>query len=407
MVKDGYVSSLVGIWLRSADNLVRVRSSMPWAKFEASNPPATLKDEADLRTGGCNYDPAVPYFHPGKRRVPSERWYSVMKRFGLNYGPRFQGLRSIAAEVSERVATALIDNSVHASESPYAIHPCTVDLVFQLFSVAAYKGLSRLFDQLSVPTYVEELYIRPTSEEIIVRATTDISPRGSLAGDAVGITAGGGAVFHMKNLKLSPLADAEDVRGNDPHAAIELVWKPDINLVDNAELMHVSKDMSHLTCIAERMTLACMVECRARFAGKAPQQAFLSKFSAWLDHICDLALRGAYPLVDDDEAISQMPCSQRQDLIEELYQELVPTEGRPVATAIYRIYHAAEAIFSDHTNALQILLEDDILSQIYDFGRVISTNSDFFVLAAHSKPNLKILEIGAGTGGTTGNPGPG
>jgi acyl transferase domain-containing protein len=127
-----------------------------------------IKHAVGQARGGCSYETSPPKIAPQKRVVGSPKWYSVMKRFGLNYGPRFQGMREITAGVSKQQAVAYIDNITEDSESFYTMHPCTIDFAFQLFSVAAFKGLSRLFTQLSVPTYIGELYIRPTSTEIFI-----------------------------------------------------------------------------------------------------------------------------------------------------------------------------------------------------------------------------------------------
>lgn len=350
--------------------------------------------------GGCSYEINPPEIAPEKRVVGSPKWYSVMKRFGLNYGPRFQGMREITAGISKRRAMAYIDNISEDSESFYTMHPCTIDFAFQLFSVAAFKGLSRLFTQLSVPTYIGELYIRPTAAEIFIAADAEVTPRGAFFGDAVGVSPDVGTVFRLKNLKLSPLTDASDVRGSDPHAAVELVWKPDINQLDPINLMHVTKHSGNLSLIVERMALACMVESSLLLAERDINDGFLLKFRAWLDKVYQAALKGDYDLVEDDSHIVGMSSTDRHSLIESVYQESLQTDAWPISTAVYRIFHAIEGIVTGTTEALQVLLEDDLLARVYDFGR-LSNFDEFFTLVAHQKPDLRILEVGAGTGGTT------
>lgn len=350
--------------------------------------------------GGCSYEVDPPPIAAEKRIVGSPKWYSVMKRFGLNYGPRFQGLREITAGISQRRAVAYIDNISEDSESFYSMHPCTIDFAFQLFSVAAFKGLSRLFTQLSVPSYIGELYIRPTTTEIFIAADAEVTPRGAFFGDAVGVSPDVGTVFRLKSLKLSPLTDASDVRGNDPHAAVELVWKPDINHLDPKDLMQVTKDNGSLSLMVERMALACMIESSLLVAGRDLKDGFLPKFRAWLDKVNQAALKGDYRSVKDDSHIAGMTSADRRSLIESVYQECLQTEAWPIAKAVYRIFQAIEGIFAGTTETLQVLLEDDLLARVYDFGR-LSTFDDFFTLVSHQKPDLKILEVGAGTGGTT------
>jgi SAM-dependent methyltransferase len=112
------------------------------------------------------------------------------------------------------------------------------------------------------------------------------------------------------------------------------------------------------------------------------------------------AINNTYPNVDCGPEIASMSRKDRVALIEDIYNTLKSTEVWAVATSAYRIFHACKEIFSGDTNPLSLLLEDDALSGIYDLGR-ITDMSEFFVLSAHYKPKLRILEIGAGTGGTT------
>ncbi|KAL9076681.1 MAG: hypothetical protein Q9157_003571 [Trypethelium eluteriae] len=391
------ITHLSAVHLNSASDAV-------WYDFTISslNGEVWTKHVSGQVRGGSDFDVAVPQIKTRSRQVSSNKWYSVMKRFGLNYGPRFQRMKRITADVFAHEAVASIDNSVNPSESVYAIHPSTIDCTFQLFSVAAAKGLSRLFARLCVPTFIEELYIKPTSDEILVEASTESTPKGAFQGDAVGISRGE-TVFYMKKLKLSPLADAEDARGDDPHAAVELVWKPDLHFVDNASLMPLAEHATgrgELSFAVERMALASMIESSYLLADKEPHQPFLSKYRTWLDKVRQKALNGAYPHVADCQEIARMSSTDRRALIESSYGEMASTEAWPISAAVYRIFHASEDIFLGNTDALEVLMEDDVLTKVYDFGR-ISEFRDFLMLLAHDKPNLKILEVGAGTGGLT------
>jgi hypothetical protein len=120
-----------------------------------------------------------------------------------------------------------------------------------------------------VPTYIGELYIRPTAAEIFITADAEVTPRGAFFGDAVGVSPDVSTVFRLKTLKLLSLIDASDVRGNDPHAAVELVWKPDINQLDHLNVMHVTKRSGNLSLMVERMALACMVKSSLLLAERA------------------------------------------------------------------------------------------------------------------------------------------
>jgi SAM-dependent methyltransferase len=74
------------------------------------------------------------------------------------------------------------------------------------------------------------------------------------------------------------------------------------------------------------------------------------------------------------------------------------SEGASIATAVYRTFENVSGLYDGWSDPLEIF--HDILPQVYDFGQLWDY-SGLFCTLAHEKPNLKILEIGAGTGGTT------
>ncbi|KAL4982598.1 KR domain-containing protein [Aspergillus falconensis] len=60
----------------------------------------------------------------------------------------------------------------------------------------------------------------------------------------------------------------------------------------------------------------------------------------------------------------------------------------------------AAALFLGDVDSLSLLLEDDLLAAIYNFIQLCDF-ADFFRVFAHNRPRMRVLEIGAGTGGVT------
>ena len=340
--------------------------------------------------------------NPLPRRVPTHSWYNVMRKCGLQYGPRFQGMSSITAGIDVSRAVAELEDVMLSNESPYEMHPSTMDAAFQLFSVASSQGLARHFDKLSVPSYIEELYIRKPRSRVTVRAQTKSSTRGAMDGDALGVS-DGEVVFFLKDLQFADLARSNDVSGKNPHAAAELWWKPDINFLDTSQvssLMWPSKNIRETHLLVERLALACMVELAHTLGGMRPEQAHLHKFMAWVQTQAQKAAMGTYPNVSDCASIMKKSSVERRQMIQATHQQMQDGTGAYVATAIYRIFQSSEALITGEVDALSVLLEDDILTKVYHFFQLWDYEQ-LFQLIAHSNPNLRILEIGAGTGGTT------
>ncbi|KAK2052271.1 hypothetical protein LY76DRAFT_671662 [Colletotrichum caudatum] len=379
------VSSLRGdAWVKHAFGQVRAATDADAIPVEADGGGTTL---------------------PLPRQVNAEKWYQNMSRLGLDYTGPFRGLRDVESEVKGNVARANVTNETSLRESAYAQHPSTIDLVFQLFSVAASNGLSRRLSSLAVPTYIERLYVGAMDGDLRVEASSTATPRGSLQGDARA-TAGNKTVIQLEELRMMPLADAQDSRGEDPHAATELVWRPDIHALDAATLMRPREGQGHLDItgrygqLLEKMALACMIESGEACRDLGPHQKFLLKFRAWLDKMRGLAADGTYFMVPECREIVDMTSEQRLALIGDILHQTEGTEVWPVAAALHRIVSTFGELFSGSQDAIALLSEGDVLGRIYDLGR-FTDFGDVFRLASHYKPNLKILEIGAGSGGTT------
>ncbi|KAL8818356.1 MAG: hypothetical protein Q9223_002991 [Gallowayella weberi] len=348
---------------------------------------------------GHNFATPALDIQPLPRKVPSSMWYRVMAKLGLGYGPRFRGLQDISAHVSERRAVATLTDELGVGETPYQMHPTTIDGAFQLNSCAAFDGVGRLFTRLAVPTYLEELYISPTKEDITLQADAISFSSGSLAGDLVGVSAGR-VVINLKGLRMTPLGDNSESLDDDPHAAMELVWKSDVNFLDPSQLLRPAEDMSNLYRLLERLALACMIESNNRLLNLSATELHLEKFRNWLATRQALAVQNQYPEVPECAEIAGMNSKTRVEFIQDVLAEASKTIVAPAAIAIQRIYQQSIGIFNGTTDPLDVLMEDDILTKVYD-QMALWDHADFFELLGHYTPNMKILEIGAGTGGTT------
>ncbi|RDL41473.1 uncharacterized protein BP5553_01452 [Venustampulla echinocandica] len=135
----------------------------------------------------------------------------------------------------------------------------------------------------------------PESREL--EMMTSLSPS-RVTGDAFG-TVDGKTVLQLKGLRLSP------VEGNapadaDPHAAVELEWKPDIDFLEEKNLMKVFKS-------------------RTPTGGnyKADEQRF-GKFMLRVEEQKLRILSGKYPLVPDVGELANLDQSVRMERIDTL-----------------------------------------------------------------------------------------
>ena len=329
------------------------------------------------------------------REVAPSRWYAAMRQIGFNYGPEFSGLTKITSSTTEKMSVGEITNPYQ--DAPYTFHPTAIDACLQLLLVAMSKGIGRNFGHVAVPTRIEEI-------EVARSAPTMSAKAGELnASEAPGIdcVSEGRTCLRLRGVYLTPMDDEEDLDSAwDRHAAARLEWAPDFDFFDAATLFKPPPSNVEETTLQEEMTLLCIVDSAERLQGLETDQWHFRKYRDWLNKEVGRAKDGTYPVVRDCKQLVKLSPSKRHDLIEERLKQLSNMGSKaPVAIGIKRINDNIEAIFTGKGDTLDILMQGDVLTHIYNV--VSFGHGDFVRMLSHTKPNLRVLEVGAGTGGTT------
>lgn len=337
-----------------------------------------------------------------KREVSEVRWYKAMLKMGLNYTGSFQRLRDLSADPTSHRATAKIPFglSVPFSESFYRLHPSTIDLIFQLLTVSVVQGQARLLTTLSVPTFISEIYVGSGDEaDLQVVADAKETSGGTFCGEAIGIGAANSVVFSLKGLQTSRLDTGEEVE-LDPHAAVQLDWKPHFDFIDPAKLILPHCNYEDLVVSLERLMYLSAMDALERVQGATKVQPHYEKLCQWMELFVSDAKAGKNRLLPDAPELAKLGSGPRQELIEPLFEHLTTTPAKFAAIGINRNRLALRDIFEGTTEPLAVLMEDLALHKMYEFLSFWEYDG-YFKLMSHKTPTLRILEIGAGTGGTT------
>ncbi|RYP15361.1 hypothetical protein DL765_005752 [Monosporascus sp. GIB2] len=361
-----------------------------------------LKHVSGEVSAGSEFPRKAPEIKPLPRVVSSKSWYRNSRLLGLEYGPRFLGLKDMTAHPVSPELVTHITNDIQDGESFYAIHPVTLDCLPQALGPAPTNGLIRKWYQVAIPTYIDEMYVRPPPvPDMMMHVHAGERRRNGFIGDMVAVSEGQ-VVIQVKGLQSSFIgfADAAGDSNNDPHAAVELEWKEDINLMNASPLIHPAKDRSDVHRLLDAFSALCILQTIESVRDLKPTRAHLTHFREWLLGLEGDISKGYSPGSFEETDILFLSPDSRREGIDTMYAQLQDTEARAAATAVYRIANNCQSIFQGKFDELALLLEDDVLHQLYDFMQN-SEYSGFLDLVAHRKPSLKVLEIGAGTGGTT------
>ncbi|KAL3453049.1 hypothetical protein BJX65DRAFT_302946 [Aspergillus insuetus] len=373
--------------------------------------------------------PVSPSSSPLPRLVSCRAWYRKMREMGLEYGPRFMGLTGMSAHPIDKRLIATVVNNVpdegksKPRDSIYAVHPASLDCLIQAIIPATFNGLTRRFQSLGLPTYIEEIFVCPPSQATMtIEAHIDETPGTTDISRTITATSNSELAVRISGLQLSAtsIADTSDPFPYGPHAAVELEWREDINLVDDigslfrpARIEDASDERrrAEVYALLDRFGAACIFDTARRLEGVevSPTKPNLVHFKKWIARAKEVMLSGEYPglQAEDIVALTQEPdagTGQTQStLIDDLYHSLLnpPTPATAPATALYRIHHSSLPLVSGETSALDLLSADNTFHAVNELVQSHADYTAFLSLLAHRKPNLRILEIGGGTGATT------
>ncbi|KAL3607011.1 polyketide synthase pks11 [Fusarium poae] len=323
-------------------------------------------------------------------KIDIGRCYESLARSGLNFGPEFQRLGEIRSDTLEQKAQSKVLGKP-GEEVNYHLHPTIIDASLQLLSVAVSRGFADRYDNTMVPTHIDEMCIyRPTdTNSFEIRANAYYTSTGSVTGGGQIFDSNGRSVLSTTGIKLTTVGDQNGGKPVEPTARLE--WAPHIDFLDPQALIRPSIDRSEhmpdLTCLSH----LCLAHTKHCIADLDTTIEHMHKYKAWVNHQIEFDNVGSLEFLSKDELELQ---------INDLMAYLKRTSAKDAAIAIEKICANASSIFTGSKEPLDVLLSDGILNNLYTFMDNCD-ESALFAHLAHTKPNLRILEIGAGTGGST------
>ena len=359
---------------------------------------------------------------PKSRPVESATWYEKFADVGLGYGPTFQGLTDIRARPDLNRATATValhttEGNVKDGESSYPIHPSTVDFCLQLALIACHAGQPQNVRQAFVPVVADEMSLWIPDDADKASSVGNGQATGELRGlrGAYARTqlfgASGESLMDIKQLRCvsyngTVTGGIEAVReARNPY--LRLTWKPDIESLTDEKAKSMFPPTTDANVLEptfdkfNQIAAFVLVQISESYSElfKQNHPEHLQRFLDWVQRCIGKAHKDELPYGKKALGYST---SQRKELIDSISKEL---DTIVEAKLIKRIFDELPQIFSNETSGLHVALKDNLLTELYVSGIGISGGYPQLLraidLIAHKRPSMKILEIGAGTGGAT------
>ncbi|PCD25242.1 hypothetical protein AU210_014350 [Fusarium oxysporum f. sp. radicis-cucumerinum] len=335
--------------------------------------------------------------------VDTQEYYDSLLNIGLNYQGLFRGLKSVQRTMGYATTKATWDKSEVGDQ--YVMHPGPLDVAFHSIIAAMCTPLSGALWAPYLPVKIDRLAIAPNTNyegvpgEINFDVDTFITETTSntFRGDVHIISPDGKTGLQAEGLTLKLFTEASS--SDDRHMFSKTIWRADI--LDSSEnLDEINPDEQELD-LAEAIDRTSFYFIRKTF-----------------DHLSDTdvqdwkwfhqAFYKAAKEVLQETRDEKHPTAQKEwfDDTEELIQEY--KDKYPEQADLKLIHAVAEnlvGVMTSDTQLLEVMLVDNMLSNLYTDGRAMQPLNrivaELFQNLSHRYPRLNILEIGAGTGGTT------
>lgn len=353
--------------------------------------------------------------------------YEHLSTVGLDFGATFQTLRDIrCGSIGSAVATVERQDLEglmplgHLQE--HLVHPTVLDGILQSIIVCLTKG-GREIDRVMVPSEIGDLWVSAHSD---VAAKFD-AVRVSCSGKFLGIRQAEARIVGLDVASGKPVCTVDDFvittvarsggGGADESAAarrlcFNINYKVDPAFVDQAVVDKVLQPgathgpTSEQAQLIENVEMMCYLYVKRywdRIFNKERDAKLVGhhrKYLAWVKYQVQKYDAGLVPhakpewreRASSDEYISRM-------------ETKLLDEGSAEGKLVVSVGRKLPDILAGEADALELLFKDKLVENVYRSGVGAQLGYDRMVsyidALAHKNPALRVLEIGAGTGGAT------
>ena len=423
---------------QSAENAL---SKNQWAEFRLTSLEGTKWHEnchgfvqADYQTGPTEVDEGreaqeelnshlqaaqvIECRNPRKNMDKSEL-YESLHRCGFGFGPRFQTLDRGWVDSTFKAGSDVEFYHAHADEhvQPHVIHPTTLDGILHLSLAALAEGGKTPIPTV-VPVFLKEMWIsnsglsRPLNHSAKAIASLTKKDVRDVEFDIAAYNVTQDTILaRMEGLRLTVIANFTKNASRDltqRPSCHSLVLKADVDRAESQQIEDYCKEarLQAPEPVEFYQNLSFLIfvflsRVTEKIAKTSPRgiQPHLLRYIDWasleVERLSTELNSGTKPdwkILTQDVSYIESLCSDVQNTND---------QGRVYVTVGRRL----EEVLYGHVDPLELLFETGLMRDLY---REVNSNRTCFLeferyldLLAHKNPNMRILEIGSGTGGTT------
>ncbi|KAJ5724992.1 polyketide synthase [Penicillium malachiteum] len=391
-------------WLEHARGLIvtHYHSKQPGFDQHREN-----MEEIRLHRENC-----LQYSQSCSSTIPTDAFYDTLDQMGMHFGPDFRNLSSIQFSQNQSLCQLHIPDTQSQMpemfEFKHTIHPITLDNIFHMVLPSRMRSGASM--DAHVPVSLQSLYISADIKNTpgsLLSGQATVSREdesGFEATVAISDSDWDSVQLVIKGLELKRLATVPQNDSSDrtsPHSrkvVFHSSWKEDVDFIDRERAAQLfttglgSGSQDHIMIRElEQTALIYMERClrTVRKSGIGNLAVHHKLFVNWMQDNVDKFADQKVTLSLDSE----------QRLIEKTRVQSID------GSIMCQVGDHLETVLQGHMEPLEVLLHENLLHEYYANGfgldRVYHQLSSYLDRLVHKYPNMRFLEIGAGTGGAT------
>ncbi|KAI8269455.1 Highly reducing polyketide synthase [Colletotrichum sp. SAR11_239] len=340
--------------------------------------------------------------------------YDTVETIGMQYGPTFRNMTELFAGPNSSYGVISVPDTKAVMpkgfEYPSVVHPATLDSVLHLL-FPSISGEDQSLSEAVVPFSFDRIFVSAKLSSVpgtkLHGCSTAQKTSYTTWKSSITISEDQSEpMIIMDGVSLASVGEGEASQSQETRAScFGQYWHEDADLLEPAQIKELvykrtlkSKDDDSVLDKLEYVCLVYIYRCLAWLEseeGKAhvPQDGFWKLYVEWMHD----TIKQFPPLSQNEaEVEAEMEACRKRIVLSD--------SGDITVQMVDRIGQNLGRIFSHEVEPLQVMTEGDLLYTFYRgaFGTSFNTNvAEYVGLIADKSPGLKILEIGAGTGGTT------
>ncbi|KAI8725605.1 Carrier domain-containing protein [Fusarium sp. LHS14.1] len=343
------------------------------------------------------------------RPVDSHVFYRNAADHGLRYRDWFQLLEDLHWD-GKNTAVARIDVSKTQFHSTSLVHPAVLDNVFHMLRASSQASAST--SATNVPVRIVDAWFSasgwqsPQIKRLACYGIANVDQEAGEDGTIYALGDDGKVLMTIQHMITVAVSRSEEGSITERKLLHKAQWKPQLSLLDPQQLTQacvkgsVVKDDATMVAHHAELTSIMNIALDRTLRNMTVEErekvpVSLERHMAWVRHHISTLEPGQR---DDPEA----PISDQQ-----LEQRLEHIEGiQPPWKLHTSVVRELKNILLGAKDPLEVIFDSDLADVFYAdmFAQICDERlRKFLDLASHENPGLRILEVGAGTGGFTGH----